>query len=794
MLGLALIAQLAIVAHAPDTVGACEPLDVSVAVSAPGTILPRVVVPSFQPFDLMRSATMPSVARDSRAVPSVMVEYRYVLVTDRAGTYTIPAFEARLGATVARSQAMRVVVMPSTGDAVPAVLTRARIDTDGEADLRAAGPDTVYVGQQANYDVAVFLNSAMRRRLRRNPTFYPPDMQSVLAYDLAAGGTERAPGGASRCFDALVYRRAIFPLQAGRIVIPPAQLTYSLPVGASFFSREESHELQTDSAVLIAVDPPAAGRPADFDGAVGDLQVSARLEPAARVGDPLTLTVRVSGSGNVKLYPRPRLDIPWASAVPSDVRVRVDTTGRRIGGSKDFDWVVTPRVAGNQVLPAVRYAYFDPAARRYQVAMSSSLRVAVRPGTLAAVDSTRRQEVLPLRTEYRGAIGEPLSSHPAFWLLLAMAPLPAVGARWRSRRRRAPRPLKPAARMDHAVRAAGPHPDGRALRRAFVSVLGERLALDSDAFTRPDALRHALRLAGVSTDAAAQAEQLLRELDAAAFSGQTPLVPGAGESAVALVRRIDQEALDRRELPFRAMALVLVAAVGLAASVHALQSGTPADTFRAGVAAYQRRDFVAARDAFARVVAAEPRAADGWANLGTAAWAGRDTVHAVVGWRRALGLEPLAGDVRGRLGLVHGIRALSPGYAPPVPLDAAILLMALGWLAACVAWHPAVRRRAPWTAGWAVPLAVGAALVGLGAVSLQARLSARGVAVARTSVTLSDDPALGADRGPTVVVGEMVRVLGRQGAWSRVQLDGGREGWMANEQLVALDAPLPSLD
>ncbi|OYV67054.1 MAG: hypothetical protein B7Z72_10255, partial [Gemmatimonadetes bacterium 21-71-4] len=161
---------------------------------------------------------------------------------------------------------------------------------------------------------------------------------------------------------------------------------------------------------------------------------------------------------------------------------------------------------------------------------------------------------------------------------------------------------------------------------------------------------------------------------------------------------------------------------------------------------------------------------------------------------RALGLEPLAGDVRSRLGLVHGIRAQSPGYAPPVPLNVAILLMALGWLAACAAWHPTVRRRAPWSSGWAIPLAVGAALVGLGAISLQARLSARGVAVARMSAALSDDPAYGADRGPTVVIGEMVRVVGRQGAWSRVQLDGGREGWMANEQLVPLDTPLASLD
>ena len=42
-----------------------------------------------------------------------------------------------------------------------------------------------------------------------------------------------------RCFETLSYRRALFPLFPGETVIPPATLSYSLPLSTSFFSREE---------------------------------------------------------------------------------------------------------------------------------------------------------------------------------------------------------------------------------------------------------------------------------------------------------------------------------------------------------------------------------------------------------------------------------------------------------------------------------------------------------------------------------------------------------------------------
>src|SRR6185312_14425491 len=151
---------------------------------------------------------------------------------------------ARLRDATVRSRPLKIVVRGSrAGEGVPTVVARARIDTSLDVNFRAlTEPETVYVGQQANYEVAVFLNETVRDRLRRNPTFFPPDMQSMLAYDIPTRGDSRHEFG-SHCYEALVYQRALFPLLAGRFSIPPAQLVYSLPLSASFFSREETHEL-----------------------------------------------------------------------------------------------------------------------------------------------------------------------------------------------------------------------------------------------------------------------------------------------------------------------------------------------------------------------------------------------------------------------------------------------------------------------------------------------------------------------------------------------------------------------
>src|SRR6185503_1551297 len=207
LLALGVFAQIVVYTQAPDTVAACDPVEVSVIARHKGSAIPRLVAPaSLRPFDVLRT-TMQRVDRQINGTET-LVEYRLTLTTDEAGHFTVPSFEARTDTDVGRSRPFDIVVRATRVRGKPVVVARARIDTSPLNSLRAVAPaETVYVGQQATYEVAVFLNQTARERLRRNPTFYPPEMQAMLAYDLPTPGPR---GGGSQCFDALVYRRALF--------------------------------------------------------------------------------------------------------------------------------------------------------------------------------------------------------------------------------------------------------------------------------------------------------------------------------------------------------------------------------------------------------------------------------------------------------------------------------------------------------------------------------------------------------------------------------------------------------
>ena len=790
---LLVVAQLAIVSHAPDTAATCDAIEISVAVRAPGGVAPIIIAPSLSPFDVLRSSGTPRVTFDSRGGGSVVAEYRYVVTTDRVGTFALAPFEARLGSAVAHSRPTFISVRQATRASIPTVIARARVDTSLEVNFRALSlPETVFVGQQANYEVAVFLNETVRDRLRRNPTFFPPDMQSMLAYDLPTRADPPRRQVGSHCYDALVYQRALFPLMPGRFSIPPAQLVYSLPLSASFFSREETHDLQTDSTVIVAIEPPAQGRPSNYGGAVGNLRVAAKLDTnASRVGDPLRLTVRVSGSGNVKLFPRPAVGVPWGSLVKGDERVQVDTTARRIAGSKEFDWVLTPKIAGELDLPPIRYSYFNPESRRYEVATTATARVHVNPGTLASADTAKGETLLPLRTRYRGAPHAPLHEHPVFWAFLALAPLPALSLGSRERRRRAAM-LKPVSRVARLERLAHSStvPSASDVRRIYTAALAERLRLEAESFTRPTALARVLRRRGVSAALAQSAERFLRELDEAAFAKGGALPADAPARAMELYRALDAEALPRTQIrcgreprsPSRCSAR---ASRRRTRSTRRRRSAQ----FDLGVAAYERHDFVAAREAFIASVSAEPNAPDAWADLGTAAWAVADTGRSVAAWQRALRIEPLAADVRDRVGAraraAVVVRRLCAALSAAWLFNCrrAALVRRMDRRGACARNADDARS----TRGIA-SVAVCAGVIAIVGFALGDRLSGRRVAVIRRTASLNVDPQLGSERGATAIIGEVVRSPAGRAPGAASSLDDGRDGWIENAGLVSLDA------
>ena len=166
------------------------------------------------PFDILRSSSVPHVTYDPRR-SAQRFGARRVPLCDHHGpaSASSPFHRSRRGwarPSCARNRCRSSCDRPARGATFPPSWRARAIDTSLEVNFQAlALPETVFVGQQANYEVAVFLNETVRDRLRRNPTFFPPDMQSMLAYDLADARRYAAAAGR-----VALLRRARLPARA----------------------------------------------------------------------------------------------------------------------------------------------------------------------------------------------------------------------------------------------------------------------------------------------------------------------------------------------------------------------------------------------------------------------------------------------------------------------------------------------------------------------------------------------------------------------------------------------------
>ncbi len=714
------------------------------------------------------------------------------------------------------------------------ILDRVRINPRRAIDFHAIVlPESVYVGQQATYQVAVLLSADARSRLRRNPEFLPPELRGLLAYELGTP-TRVAPrdyGGA--VFEAHVFQRALFPVTDGPQVVPAPQLTYSLPQSSSYFSREERFLVRAESASFVVRPLPLTDRPDDFSGAVGTFSASIRIDTmTARVGDPLVFTLRVQGTGNVKLLPRPTIELDWASMVPGTERIQVDSSGTLVRGSKEFDWILTPTRSGRVLIPPQRYSYFDPYQARYEVAESAPLELPVERGTLATVEDGETSNVLPLRgvvdhpptIEWRGRGLPPRSWWP--WLLLvALVPLPAGWMLWRGAKAPTldgaqPRDGRPG---ESVYPARGDDRDAiRTTRRTLLSAVADRFGQSPQALVSRTTLARVLRRGGVTRETTRDLLALLEQLDEVGFSrngdASAPLDVARADRAVGdVLARVEREALPRgRSITTTIKTALLLFAISGALAVPTesaqarpllirqgvvtMSRETLSDSARLASAqaartAYGQRAFGEAEQRFRELARHNPTDADLLVNWGTAAWAAGDTVHAVLAWQRAARLEPFATDVQQRIDLLPSGARGGIADVPMVPVGwlfrLALCLWIAGW--ALTLWYQrrVIIRQPPW-AGWVRGTAMVAIVASITCASVAwwglRALDGAALAVVTRPETLRIAPGTDADAMGGVTTGDVVRVEATRENWQRVQHADGRRGWLPVARLVALNS------
>ncbi|MFZ9855771.1 MAG: BatD family protein [Limisphaerales bacterium] len=150
------------------------------------------------------------------------------------------------------------------------------------------------------------------------------------------------------------------------------------------FGGGEQRQLtfQSEPLTLKVINPPAAGRPPQFTGAVGQFHLNITASPTnVAAGDPVTVRVDVTGRGNFDGLRLP--DLPGGSGFQLYPGTNSFTPADPLGlsGKKTFEAVIIPESPGVHSLKWPVLAYWDPSAKAYRSDADHPLSIHVRPGS-----------------------------------------------------------------------------------------------------------------------------------------------------------------------------------------------------------------------------------------------------------------------------------------------------------------------------------------------------------------------------------------------------------------------------
>ena len=200
---------------------------------------------------------------------------------------------------------------------------------------------------------------------------------------------------------------------------------------AAYVPTLQETTLRSGDLTIEVMEPPSAGRPAAYCGAISsNLVAKATLNTSVcTAGDPLVLTLDISGVTDLSNVHAPS----FAGELNKGGVFRVDEASLRtetLAASRRFTWRVRALKAGTVEFPSLPVAYYDPAGREYRTFRTASIPVQVKAGVQAALgaidDEAGDVEAFPMPDgidlDVRGAAGEPLLPHLAIALIFFILP------------------------------------------------------------------------------------------------------------------------------------------------------------------------------------------------------------------------------------------------------------------------------------------------------------------------------------------------------------------------------------
>jgi hypothetical protein len=482
------------------------------------------------------------------------VGYVYTLEPKRTGSLTIGPVKLVHEGTTYATQPIAVRVVPA-GDSVPPLERWA--DANGVDLACTVDRSSVFVGEQVQVTYRLFSRNRVGGVVMKD---VPPFTGFWAAEVNDTSGLQWLPTtrGGQPCSVAVVRQATLFPVQPGNLAVGRMALAGVVAVAGGLFKGMQAPFTVSSSPLSVNVRPlPDAGKPAGFASGVGKFAMTAGLiSDRTRNGEPVTLEVRVSGTGNIGTIGEPQVRVAdGVKLLAPVVEQQLGRAGGRVEGTRTFSYSIIPRADGLNIVPATSMSFFDPEGDSYYTLRTECTTFVAagvagsgasdEDGSRAGLSGTDITHIKRSCSRVVPAVANPQWSGLLYPLGLVVLFAGVFVGRHRrrlesdqgyARRSRAGRLVRKRLRESARRLAAGDeHGYYAALALAVVGYAGDRFNVEAAGLTG-DELRSALSSQGVDAAVVSRVLGFSSRCDVARFS------PGAAElsprAALALARSI----------------------------------------------------------------------------------------------------------------------------------------------------------------------------------------------------------------------------------------------------------------
>lgn len=336
---------------------------------------------------------------NGKRTESSKTTYSYVISPVTVGTFAIPKAKAVVEGKEIFSTDVKIEVLPGASSQSQKT-TQANQQAQSNDSDNVSSPATLLVTEVSQTDVVVGqpVTAAIKLYTNENvndlgdywhPEFSGFKIQSVDAPNMYSFQRE--------VYDGTVYNTTVLceyeliPQTAGTMEIEPAELVYfvAVPVHGSLFGQmRHARYTVASNPVKVNVQSLPSPRPDSFAGGIGTFSVSAYVNnDNLKTHDYASLTVKVSGTGNLMMLEIPKVDFPAEMEV-YDPTSSSSMAADGVSGTYMYEFPFIPRSVGEYEIGPFDYTYYDVNRRDYVTVTVPAIPISVAQGEESASVAT----------------------------------------------------------------------------------------------------------------------------------------------------------------------------------------------------------------------------------------------------------------------------------------------------------------------------------------------------------------------------------------------------------------------